>query len=165
MCLGASGVGVFLRLQPVGTQTILLASDHGGLDLKSQIKSDLEGRGFAVLDLGTDSADSVDYPDFAFKLADALKSGKADRGVLLCGTGIGISIAANRFAHVRAALVHDAFGARMARAHNDANVLVLGGRVIGPEVARDCLDIFLSTAFEGGRHQRRVQKLTSRGQE
>ncbi|MBC7908728.1 MAG: RpiB/LacA/LacB family sugar-phosphate isomerase, partial [Rhodospirillaceae bacterium] len=108
-------------------ETIALASDHGGVELKIALAKQLEGAGFAVLDLGTDGAQSVDYPDFAVAMADALKQGKAARGVLICGSGIGISIAANRFAHVRAALVHDAYGARMCRLHNDANVLVLGG--------------------------------------
>lgn len=140
-------------------KTIAIASDHGGVDLKVQLAKDLADWGWQVLDLGTDGPDSVDYPDFAVKVAEALKSGKADRAVLLCGTGIGISIAANRFSHLRAALVHDAFGARMCRQHNDANVLVMGGRTIGPEVARDCLRLFLDTAFEGGRHARRVAKL------
>lgn len=139
---------------------IAIASDHGGVEMKSMLAKDLAEWGWTVLDLGTDGPDSVDYPDFAVKVADALKDGRAGRAVLLCGTGIGISIAANRFAHVRAALVHDAFGARMSRQHNDANVLVLGGRTVGPEVARDCLRIFLETAFEGGRHARRVAKLS-----
>ena len=147
----------------MGTQTVLIACDHGGLELKALLVSDLEKKGLTVIDLGTNGPDSVDYPDFAFSIAEALKDGKADKGILLCGTGIGISIAANRFSHVRAALVHDAFGAKMCRAHNDANVLVMGGRTIGPEVARDCLDIFLTTPFEGGRHERRVSKLGQRG--
>lgn len=142
------------------SETIAIASDHGGLELKSLLKQDLEARGLTVVDLGTNSTDSVDYPDFAAAMADTLKSGKADRGVLICGTGIGISIAANRHPHVRAALVHDAFTARMARQHNDANVLVLGGRTTGPEVAKDCLAVFLDTAFEGGRHARRVEKMS-----
>lgn len=145
-------------------QTIALASDHGGVELKSLLAQQLESLGYAVLDLGTDGSQSVDYPDFAVAMADALAQGKAARGVLMCGSGIGISIAANRFAHVRAALVHDAYGARMCRLHNDANVLVLGGRTIGPEIAKDCLDIFLSTEFEGGRHARRVAKLAENGQ-
>lgn len=145
-------------------ETIALASDHGGVELKTLLSKQLEAAGFAVLDLGTDGAQSVDYPDFAFAMADALKQGKAARGVLICGSGIGISIAANRFAHVRAALVHDAYGARMCRLHNDANVLVLGGRTIGPDVAKDCLDIFLATQFEGGRHARRVAKLAENGE-
>ena len=145
-------------------ETIALASDHGGVELKSLLAQHLESRGYAVLDLGTDGAQSVDYPDFAVAMANALAEGKATRGVLMCGSGIGISIAANRFAHVRAALVHDAYGARMCRLHNDANVLVLGGRTIGPEIAKDCLDIFVSTEFEGGRHARRVAKLAENGE-
>lgn len=145
-------------------ETIALASDHGGVELKTLLAQQLESLGYAVLDLGTDGAQSVDYPDFAVAMANALAEGKAARGVLMCGSGIGISIAANRFAHVRAALVHDAYGARMCRLHNDANVLVLGGRTIGPEIAKDCLDIFLSTEFEGGRHARRVAKLAENGE-
>jgi len=141
-------------------RTIAIASDHGGVELRALLARDLAEWGWDVLDLGTDGPASVDYPDFAVKVAKALKAGQAERGLLLCGTGIGISIAANRFVHVRAALVHDAFGARMARQHNDANVLVMGARVIGPEVARDCLKIFLETAFEGGRHAGRVAKLS-----
>lgn len=145
-------------------ETIALASDHGGVELKTLLAQHLEAQGYVVLDLGTDGAQSVDYPDFAVAIADALKQGKAARGVLMCGSGIGISIAANRFAHVRAALVHDAYGARMCRMHNDANVLVFGGRTIGPEIAKDCLDLFLSTEFEGGRHARRVAKLAENGE-
>ena len=148
----------------MSAKTIAIACDHGGIEMKELLVKDLAAFGWSVLDLGTDGPDSVDYPDFAVKLADALKSGKAQRGVLLCGTGIGISIAANRFEHVRAALVHDSFGARMCRQHNDANVLVMGGRTTGPEVARDCLKIFLETEFEGGRHARRVSKLSGNGQ-
>jgi ribose 5-phosphate isomerase B len=144
----------------MSAKTIAIACDHGGIEMKELLVKDLSSSGWSVLDLGTNGPDSVDYPDFAVKMAEALKDGKAQRGVLLCGTGIGISIAANRFAHVRAALVHDAFGARMCRQHNDANVLVMGGRTTGPEVARDCLKIFLETEFEGGRHARRVAKLS-----
>jgi ribose 5-phosphate isomerase B len=113
------------------------------------------------LDLGTDSADSVDYPDFAGKLADAIKAGKASRGILICGSGIGISIAANRHAHIRCALAHDVTGARLSRQHNDANVLAMGGRMIGDVLAKECVEMFLSTEFEGGRHQKRVDKLGS----
>jgi ribose 5-phosphate isomerase B len=119
----------------------------------------LEARGFLILDLGTNGSQSVDYPDYANAMAEAIRQGKAGRGVLICGTGIGISIAANRHPELRAALVHDAFGARLARQHNDANVIVFGGRTIGVEVAKDCLDLFLSTPFEGGRHAGRVAKL------
>lgn len=145
-------------------ETIALASDHGGVELKSLLAEHLRSSGFAVLDLGTDGAQSVDYPDFAVAMAQTLAQGKAARGVLICGSGIGISIAANRFAHVRAALIHDAYGARMCRMHNDANVVVFGGRTIGPEIAKDCLDVFLSTEFEGGRHARRVAKLAENGE-
>lgn len=148
----------------MSTLTIALASDHGGVELKDMLKGELQKRGFEVLDLGTDGSASVDYPDYAEKMAEAIKSGKVSRGVLMCGTGIGISIAANRHAHIRAALVHDGFGARMARLHNDANVLVLGGRTIGPEIAKECVDLFLSTEFEGGRHQLRVAKLADNGE-
>ncbi|OJX81022.1 ribose 5-phosphate isomerase B [Magnetospirillum sp. 64-120] len=140
-------------------EIIALASDHGGLEMKALLADFLKGKGVEVVDLGTHDSQSVDYPDFAVAMADALKQGKASKGVLMCGTGIGISIAANRFPHVRAALVHDAYGALMCRQHNDANVLVLGGRTMGPEVAKQCVDIFLTTEFEGGRHARRVAKL------
>jgi ribose 5-phosphate isomerase B len=152
--------------EPMGmnSQTIALASDHGGVELKAMLADELAVRGLQILDLGTDGNASVDYPDFADAMAAALKDGRAQCGILLCGTGIGISIAANRHAHVRAALVHDAFGARMARQHNDANVLVMGGRTIGPEVAKDCVTIFLDTPFEGGRHARRVGRLSDKGE-
>lgn len=144
-------------------ETIAIASDHGGVELKAVLAEELAKLGCAVLDLGTDGPQSVDYPDYAAAVAEALKSGRATRGVLVCGTGIGISIAANRFSHVRAALVHDAFGARMCREHNDANVLVLGGRTTGVEVAKDCLKIFVQTPFEGGRHARRVEMMAKLG--
>ena len=111
------------------------------------------------MDLGTNDHESVDYPDFANALAAVLKENKASRGVLVCGTGIGISIAANRHPEIRAAPCHDALSARLARQHVDANVLAFGGRLIGVETAKDCLRVFLTTAFEGGRHARRVQKL------
>ena len=141
-------------------ETIAIASDHAGVELKALLKKDLGEAGFAVLDLGTEGLKSVDYPDFADKLAQAIRDGQAGRGVLVCGSGIGISIAANRHPEVRAALVHDALGARMSRQHNDANVICFGGRMIGPEIARDCLKVFLATEFEGGRHAGRVAKLS-----
>lgn len=140
-------------------QTVAVAADHAGLELKDMVKAELQAMGHTVLDLGTHSSDSVDYPDFANALAAALGDGRAGRGVLICGTGIGISMAANRHRHVRAALCHDGASARLARAHNDANVLALGARLIGSEVARDCVRTFFTTAFEGGRHARRVGKL------
>lgn len=143
------------------SETIVIAADHGGVELKSLLTADLRARGFDVLDLGTNSGDSVDYPDFAQALAAAIGDGRARRGILICGSGIGMSIAANRFPEIRAALVHDHLSAKLCRQHNDANVLCLGGRLIGPEVARDCLAAFLDTEFEGGRHARRVAKLNA----
>ena len=139
---------------------IAVASDHAGFDLKELLKRDLQEAGHAVLDLGTHSGASVDYPDFGSAMGEAIASGKAERGVLVCGTGIGISIAANRNPAVRAALVHDETTARLSRQHNDANVVAFGSRVIGPETARAALRVFLSTAFEGGRHAARVTKLS-----
>jgi ribose 5-phosphate isomerase B len=141
-------------------QSVAIGSDHAGFALKESLVETLAQLGYETIDLGTDSVDSVDYPDFAHAVAAALGAGKADKGVLICGSGIGISMAANRHPDVRAALVHDALGARMCRQHNDANVIVFGGRMIGIEVARDCLDVFLNTEFEGGRHQRRIDKIT-----
>ncbi len=140
-------------------ETIAIASDHAGFDLKSDLAEYMEDSGYQILDLGTNGPDSVDYPDFAHALADALEQGKTIKGVLVCGSGIGISIAANRHEGVRAALIHDALGARMCRQHNNANVIVFGGRMIGLETAKDCLGIFLNTEFEGGRHARRLEKL------
>ena len=141
-------------------QSVAIGSDHAGFALKESLVETLAQLGYETIDLGTDSVDSVDYPDFAHAVAAALGAGKADKGVLICGSGIGISMAANRHPDVRAALVHDALGARMCRQNNDANVIVFGGRMIGIEVARDCLDVFLNTEFEGGRHQRRIDKIT-----
>jgi ribose 5-phosphate isomerase B len=142
------------------SETIAIAADHGGFDLKSILVPELRTLGYEVLDLGTMGGDSVDYPDFAATLAQTIADRRATRGVLICGTGIGMSIAANRHRAIRAALVHDATGARLARQHNDANVLVLGGRVLGIEVAKDCLKTFFVTEFEGGRHARRVAKMS-----
>ena len=141
------------------TDIVAIACDHAGPALKDAIKKAFPA--IQWLDLGTNTNESVDYPDYAGKLAAALKDGQATRGVLICGTGIGISIAANRHAHVRCALVSDVTGARLTRQHNDANVIALGARLIGEQVAIDCVDAFLSTAFEGGRHQKRVDKLAS----
>lgn len=143
------------------SETIVIAADHGGVVLKDLLSADLRARGLEVLDLGTNSGDSVDYPDYAQLVADAIRTGRAARGVLVCGSGIGMSIAANRYPEVRAALVHDNLSARLSRQHNDANVICLGERLIGSEVARDCLAAFLDTPFEGGRHERRVAKLSS----
>lgn len=142
--------------------TIAIACDHAGFRLKTMLLADLREQGYEVVDLGTSNgSESVDYPDFAYAMAKALREGRASRGVLVCGSGIGISMAANRHPEVRAALVHDALGSRLARQHNDANVICFGGRMIGEEVARDCMKLFLHTEFEGGRHQRRVDKLSA----
>ena len=142
------------------SETIVIASDHRAVELKTILAKELEVLGFDVLDLGTAGPESVDYPDYAEALAAAIHDGRAKRGVLLCGTGIGMSIAANRHRDVRAALVHDQMSARMARQHNNANVLVLGGNETGAETAKDCLAAFLETEFEGGRHEPRVAKMS-----
>ncbi|PWR23707.1 ribose 5-phosphate isomerase B [Zavarzinia compransoris] len=139
---------------------IALASDHAGVDLKSFLADELKARGLDVLDLGTNGPASVDYPDYGYALAAAVKDGRAERGVAICGSGIGISIALNRDPAIRAALCHNGLLARLSRQHNDANVLVLGARMIGLEVARDCLAAFLDTPYEGGRHAGRVSKLS-----
>jgi len=138
---------------------IAIAADHAGFELKEILKEALRARGCEVLDLGAYTPESVDYPDYGHTMGAAIKDGRAARGVIICGTGIGISMAANRHPSVRAALCHDGLTARLARQHNDANVLALGARIIGVEVARDCLDNFLNTDFEGGRHARRVAKI------
>jgi len=142
------------------SRTVALAADHGGYDLKELLKKELQGWGYEVLDLGTDGTASVDYPDYAEAMAAAIRAKAADSGVLVCGTGIGISIAANRHPDIRAALVHDGMTARLAREHNDANVVVFGGRTTGPDTAKECLKVFLNTEFEGGRHARRVAKMS-----
>jgi len=133
--------------------------DHAALTAKSVVIEELEHNGVTVDDLGTNSPDSVDYPDIALAVAKAVSERRACCGVLLCGTGIGMSIAANKVAGIRAALVHDVTGARMSRLHNDANVLVLGGAMLGERLIRDIVSTWLSTRFEGGRHQRRIDKI------
>ncbi|WP_086288249.1 ribose 5-phosphate isomerase B [Campylobacter devanensis] len=138
---------------------IYIASDHAGYEAKMQVKSILENMGVLVIDLGTDNAkNSVDYPDFAALVANSIKSND-EFGVLICGSGIGISIAANRFSHIRCALSHNATIARLSREHNDANVLCFGARVVGAEVIKDMVEVFFTTEFSGGRHQKRVEKL------
>jgi len=139
--------------------TVVVASDHAGVEMKDALKPDLVALGLEVLDVGTHGADSVDYPDFGGLAAAAIRDGKADLGLIVCGSGIGISIAANREPAVRAALCHDVTSARLSRLHNDANILALGARLTGIETARECVTAFFATAFEGGRHQRRVDKL------
>jgi ribose 5-phosphate isomerase B len=142
-------------------ETVALASDHAGFELKEMLKAELLAADCRVIDLGVNGSDPVDYPDIGYAMAKALRGGRAGKGVLICGSGIGVSIAANRYPEIRAALIHDALGARLARQHNDANVICFGGRMIGAEVARDCLRTFLQTGFEGGRHARRIHKLSN----
>ncbi len=138
---------------------IAFAADHAGAPLKNRLRDAARDLGHEVVDLGTDGAESVDYPDFGRRCAAAVAAGEVERGVVVCGTGIGISIAANRVAGVRCALAHDVTTARLAREHNDANLLALGARIVGGEVAADCLAAFLATPFAGGRHGPRVAKL------
>ena len=139
---------------------IAIASDHGGRELKEKIIVLLKEEGLEVVDYGVDNPESVDYPDYGIKVANAVSKGIAERGILSCGTGIGMSIVANKFPDVRAALCYDMFTARMSRLHNDANILVLGGRVLDKEVALMMVDVWLRTGFEGGRHQRRLDKIS-----
>ena len=144
---------------------ILVGSDHGGLELKEAIKRLLTERGISVEDCGTDNGDSVDYPDFGIKVARRVSVGDAERGILFCGTGIGMSIVANKFPRVRAALATDPFMARMAKEHNNANILVLGGRVLDESTAGEMVCAWLDAEFEGGRHQGRLDKIAALEQE
>lgn len=136
-----------------------LGSDHGGFQLKGIIKEYLEQKGYEIVDYGTHSQDSVDYPEYGEKVAQAVSNNEVDRGIIFCGTGIGISLAANKVKGIRCANVSDTFSARMCRLHNDANMLSLGERVVGAGLAMDIVDLFLETEFEGGRHTARVEKL------
>lgn len=140
---------------------IAIGSDHAGYHLKEALKQQLAGADVEVEDVGTDGDASVDYPDYAERVGDRVASGRSDRGILICGTGIGMAMAANKVPGIRAASVTDEVGARLARQHNDANVLTLGGRVTPPDAAARLVRIFLDTPFEGGRHQRRVEKVAA----
>ena len=140
---------------------IALGADHAGFALKELIKAHLDTRGIAYTDFGTTSTDSVDYPDFATLVAQQVAAGRFDRGVLVCGTGIGMAIAANKVPGVRAAPIVDSQSAVLSREHNDANVLALGARITGTEQATRLLDLFIDTPFAGGRHQRRIEKLAA----
>ena len=139
---------------------IAISSDHGGNRLRHEIMDLLSELGLDYEDFGPDSDESVDYPDYAKPVADGVASGKFDRGILICGTGIGMSIAANKVKGIRCALVHDVFSAKATRGHNDSNILAMGERVIGPGLAREVATAWLDTSFEGGRHERRVAKLS-----
>jgi ribose 5-phosphate isomerase B len=140
-------------------QIIAIAADHAGVELKNALKEVAVSLGHEVNDLGTNSTDSVDYPDYADLVANAVLEKKADRGILICGSGIGMSIAANRHKGIRAALVSEPVSATLSRKHNDSNILVLGARTIGVDVAKICVRKFLDTEFEGGRHEKRIHKL------
>ena len=139
---------------------IAMASDHAAFALKGELLRWLKEQGHEVADLGTHGIDSVDYPDYGYKLGEAIASGAADRGIALCGSGIGISIAVNRVPAARCALVSEPVSARLAREHNDANVIAMGSRLVGPDMARACIEAFLGTEFGGDRHSRRVEKLS-----
>lgn len=138
---------------------VAVGSDHGGLELKKVVNGVLSDEGIQVIDVGTDTPDPVDYPDYAKKVAALVRDGSVDLGILICGTGIGMSIAANKVNGIRAALAWDIFTARMARRHNNANVLTLGGRTTGPELAKEIVKAFVREPFEAGRHEKRVNKI------
>ena len=142
-------------------ERIAIASDHAAIEMKAVLAEHLRSAGYEVTDLGPGGIESVDYPDYGYELAEVVASGQADRGVALCGSGIGISISVNRHPACRCALVTEPLSARLAREHNDANVLALGARLVGLDMAKACLDAFLATPFGGGRHQRRVDKLSN----
>lgn len=142
---------------------IVIGSDHAGYELKKAVVEHLLESGNEVVDVGTDSMESCDYPDFAPPVVSGIKSGDFERGILVCGTGLGMSMAANRYAGIRAALVSDLFSAEMSRRHNDSNVLVLSGMITAPPLARKIVDVWLSTEFEGGRHSKRIAKLDQLG--
>ena len=138
---------------------VIIGSDHAGLDLKKDVLDLLRDLGHEYADYGTDTPQSVDYPDFGEKVAEAVAGGKADRGILICGTGIGMSIVANKFHDIRAALCNDLFSAKMSRLHNDANILVMGGRIIGKDLAAEIVRTWMATPFEGARHLNRLIKI------
>ena len=138
---------------------LVIGNDHAGVEFKEKLVKVLEERGHEVINVGTDSLESVDYPDIAVLVGEKVLDGEAKFGILICGTGIGISIAANKIKGIRAALVHNEFTAKLARLHNDANVIALGARVIGDELGLACVETFINTEFEGGRHARKVSKI------
>jgi RpiB/LacA/LacB family sugar-phosphate isomerase len=144
---------------------IVLASDHGGFELKEDIREYLIQEGYQVQDLGPPAQESVDYPLFGSKIAELVSRGEAERGILICGSGIGMCIVANKYPNVRAALCHDQYTSFMSRCHNDANILVLGGRILGKGLAREVVKIWLETEFEGGRHSRRLEQIRALEQE
>jgi ribose 5-phosphate isomerase B len=140
---------------------VALGSDHGGFQLKEEISKYLQGQGFEILDCGTNSTDSVDYPRFGFAVAQAVLNGQVDYGIVVCGTGQGIAMSANKLSGIRAAVCSETYSARMAREHNNANILALGERIIGVGLALDIVDVFLHTAFAGGRHSKRLELIAA----
>jgi len=136
-----------------------LACDHGGFELKEELKAFLKSLGFKTIDMGTFNEDSVDYPDFGVLVAEKVSRGDLEKGILVCGTGIGMSIVANKFPRIRAALANDLYSSRCSREHNDANILIVGGRIIGKELAKEIVKVWLETPFAGGRHKRRLEKI------
>ena len=138
---------------------IAIASDHGGFELKETVITHLLNDGWEIDDLGPNNEDSVDYPDYGIKLAEIIANKKAERGIVICGTGVGMSIVVNRFPGIRGTLCSDIYTAKMCREHNDSNILIMGGRIIGKGLASEIVDTWLNTAFEGGRHQRRLDKI------
>jgi ribose 5-phosphate isomerase B len=138
-----------------------LASDHGGFELKEELKRYLVSIGVEPVDMGTANGDSVDYPDFGSRVAEKVSKGELEKGLLVCGTGIGMSIVANKFRGVRAALANDLYSARLSREHNDANILVIGGRIVGKDLAKEITRVWLETPFAGDRHKRRLEKIAA----
>jgi len=136
-----------------------LACDHGGFELKEELKAFLKSLGAEPIDMGTFTQDSVDYPDFGIPVAEKISRGELEKGILICGTGIGMSIVANKFRGVRAALVNDLYSSRLSREHTDANILVIGGRIVGKDLAKEIVRVWLQTPFAGGRHKRRLEKI------
>jgi ribose 5-phosphate isomerase B len=139
---------------------VAIASDHGGIHIREEIKKLMDEMGIEYIDLGCECETSVDYPDYAIPVAEKVANGEVDRGILICGTGIGMTIAANKVKGIRCALCHDVYSAKLTRQHNDSNILAMGERVIGPGLAREIAKVWLTTEFEGGRHARRVEKIT-----
>jgi ribose 5-phosphate isomerase B len=154
--LNSTDIPVFIG----GLMLIAIGSDHAGLEMKNEIILILKDMGNEYIDYGPETPESVDYPDFGEKVSDCVSKGKADRGILICGTGIGMSIVANKFPHIRASLCNELFSAKMSRMHNDANILVLGGRIIGKDLAKEIVKTWITTPFEGGRHLNRLKKIT-----
>jgi len=136
-----------------------LACDHGGFELKEELKLFLKMLGVEPIDMGTFNEDSVDYPDFGVLVAEKVSRGELEKGILICGTGIGMSMVANKFPRIRAALVNDLYSARCSREHNDANILIIGGRIVGKELAKEIVKVWLETPFAGGRHKKRLEKI------